>query len=176
MIDIKQTYFELFELEVGFQLDGALLSERYRALQQVLHPDRFAHLSDQERLLSVQYTAFLNEAFATLKSPLRRAQYLLTLKGVDTVSETSVPLEPMFLMQQMELREALAEIDETSDPDAVLQDLQQQVDVSVNALRGSFEQHYGQGNYESAAGDVRKIQFFDKLSREIESAEDALFD
>lgn len=176
MIDIKQNYFELFALSVGYQVDGAQLAERYRELQKVLHPDRHAHLSERERRLAEQYTAFLNEAQATLKSPLKRAQYLLTLQGFDTLSETSVQMEPAFLMRQMMLREALEEAGDAADPEAELDELSADVSAELRSQREQFEKQYNTADYEQAAGTVRKMQFLEKLVLEIEAREDELLD
>lgn len=175
MIDIKQDYFTLFDIEVSYCVDLNVLSERYRSLQKVAHPDKFSHLSDQERRLSVQYTAFINEAYSVLKSPLKRAQYMLLLKGIDTFAESSVSLDPQFLFEQMELRESLAEIDLSGDPEALLDSLQKQVSSSQKSLRAKFVEDFSSESYESAAVLIRKMQFFDKLSTEIDAAEDRLF-
>ncbi|MDO6564863.1 Fe-S protein assembly co-chaperone HscB [Amphritea sp. 1_MG-2023] len=179
MMDITQNYFEFLALPVTYQLDLQALSERSRALQKKLHPDRFSHLSDRERRLSVQYTAYLNEAVATLKHPLSRAQYLLKLEGIDTFSESQVQLDPMFLMQQMELRESLEDIADATDPDAQLEQLRQKVEQEMKSLREQFDMNYQQSTpsaHEAAAVCVRKMQFIDKLGREMEALEDKLFD
>ncbi|MCV6588393.1 MAG: Fe-S protein assembly co-chaperone HscB [Marinobacterium sp.] len=176
MIDIKQNYFELFALPVSYKLDAVQLSGRYRELQKVLHPDRFAHLSERERRLSEQYTAFLNEAQATLKTPLRRAQYLLTLQGIDTLAETSVKMDAAFLMQQMTLREALEEAGGAVDPEVALAQLSDEVCGNLKAQRQQFEALYNAADYEGAAGAVRRMQFLEKLALEIEAREDELLD
>jgi len=178
-MDIKQNYFEFLGLPEVYPLDQQALSERTRELQKKLHPDKFSHLSDRERRLSVQYTAYLNEAVSTLKSPLSRAQYLLHLKGVDTFSESSVQLDPMFLMQQMEWREELESVRDEADPDEALEALQAIVDDQLAELRQRFQTAYesgGETDLEAAAMSVRKMQFIDKLGREIEALEDQLFD
>lgn len=121
--DFSQNYFELFGLPVVFQLDQNDLVERYRKLQRAAHPDRFANSSERERRLSIQKAAFVNQAFQQLKSPLQRARYMLELRGVqfDDARETNV--EPAFLMEQMEYREALEAIPRierrTERPDSI---------------------------------------------------------
>ncbi|MBY4678874.1 Fe-S protein assembly co-chaperone HscB [Marinobacterium sp. CAU 1594] len=175
-MDIKQNFFELFALPVAYQVDQQQLAGRYRELQKVLHPDRFSHLSERERRLSVQYTAYLNEAQATLKSPLKRAQYLLKLQGVDTTSETSVTMEPAFLMRQMELREELDAAARAADPEAALEALQQEVADELRQQRQQFEARYQADDFDAAAGAVRKMQFLEKLVLEIEAQEDQLLD
>lgn len=178
-MDIKQNYFEFLGLPEAYELDLQALAERSRELQKTLHPDRFSHLSDRERRLSVQYTAYLNEAIATLKSPLRRCQYLLLLKGVDTISESSVALDPVFLMEQMELREELESVRDGADSEVVLERLQGVVDAELVELRRVFKVQFeagDQSSLEAAAMTVRKMQFIDKLGREIDALEDQLYD
>jgi len=179
MFVIFQNYFEFLSVPVPYPLDLRALAERSRELQKTLHPDRFSHLSDRERRLSVQYTAYLNEAVSTLKNPLSRAQYLLKLEGLDTFSETQQQLDPMFLMQQMELRESLEEVVGATDPEAELEVLRTAVERELKSLREQFDTYYQQSTpsaFEAAAVCVRKMQFFDKLGREIEALEDQLFD
>jgi len=82
-MDSGRNHFELFGLPVAFEVDMTRLAETYRELQRALHPDRFANASDRERRLSVQQAARVNEAYQILRSPLRRARYLLELRGVE---------------------------------------------------------------------------------------------
>jgi len=175
-MDISKNFFELLALPVSFQVDSTLLSERYLELQKTLHPDRHAHLSDRERRLSEQYTAYLNEAVSTLKAPLSRAQYLLTLQGIDTTGESSVAIDPGFLMQQMELREQLEEIPSEDDPFEALEELADDVETMLKQLRAMFETEYAEQAYDKAAALVRKMQFLEKLAIEIENLEDRLDD
>ena len=116
MLDLTQNYFELFGLPVSFDVDTAGLTEHYRELQRVVHPDRYASGTEQERRLSMQGATFLNEALDTLRDPLKRAHYLLRLKGVDPDQSQNQPMDPAFLMEQMELREELSELRGQSDP------------------------------------------------------------
>ncbi|GGO85994.1 co-chaperone protein HscB [Marinobacterium nitratireducens] len=177
-MDIKQNYFEFYGLPEAYELDLGQLADRHLELQKQLHPDRFAHLSDQERRMSAQYTAYLNEGYATLRSPLLRAQYLLKLRGIDTHNESSAQIDPMFLMQQMELRERVEEAPQHTDPDGELAALDQEVAQAMAELQAEFRRMIGEPSQEAldaAASAVRKMQFLDKLSREIERLEDELY-
>ncbi|MFX5957017.1 Fe-S protein assembly co-chaperone HscB, partial [Acinetobacter baumannii] len=71
------------------------------------HPDRFAHAGDAERRVAMQWAAHANEAYRTLRQPLKRAIYLLSLRGIDIQAANNTAMAPDFLMQQMEWREAL---------------------------------------------------------------------
>ncbi|WP_010322503.1 Fe-S protein assembly co-chaperone HscB [Marinobacterium stanieri] len=175
-MDITRNYFEFLGLPVSFDVDQSQLSERYRSLQQQLHPDRHSHQSDREQRLAVQYSTYLNEALATLKSPLKRAQYLLSLKGIDTLSDSRSQLDPMFLMEQMELRERVAEAADHADPEAELEALDQQVTKALKQLQAEFAQAWADAALEQAEQAVRKMQFMVKLQSEVDALEDRLFD
>src|SRR5690349_21869614 len=106
-----QNHFELFGLPPQFAIDAAALQTRYRELQREVHPDRFASASQAERRASMQRATRVNEAYQALKSPLKRAEHLLQLHGVDPQFETNTTMPPEFLAGQPELREALEEAD-----------------------------------------------------------------
>lgn len=103
-------HFELFGLPSQFQLDGSLLSSKFRELQKRFHPDNFATASERDRLMSVQKAAQINDAYQVLKHPISRAEYILAEQGMEIRGEQQTMQDPMFLMEQMELREELEDI------------------------------------------------------------------
>src|SRR5256712_9279133 len=88
------------------------LDERFRALARKLHPDRFARATAQERRYSLEQTTRLNGAYKTLKDPVRRAEHLLQLRGL----EGDPKMSPEFLEQTMEDREKLLEAKMSGQP------------------------------------------------------------
>ncbi|MBA4503498.1 Fe-S protein assembly co-chaperone HscB [Marinobacterium marinum] len=175
-MDITRNYFEFLGLPVDFEVDQTRLGERYRELQKQVHPDRHSHQSDREQRLAEQYAAYLNEALTTLKSPLKRAQYLLSLNGIDTLSDSRAQLDPMFLMEQMELRERAAEAANHADPEAEMDALQAHVGHELNRLQEAFSAAWQASRMDDAEVLVRKMQFACKLQQDIEALEDRLFD
>lgn len=173
-MDIAQNFFELFELDPSFDLNTQQLSDRYRELQREYHPDRHAHKGEREQRIAVQATAHLNQAFDTLKNPLSRAQYLLQIRGVETGEESRRQLPGMFLMQQMELRESLVEAADADDPFAELERLESEAKELEASEYSQFNAALAADDLESAEISIRKLQFINKLIREIEAAEDRL--
>jgi len=116
MLDFSRNHFDLLGLPVRYGMDAAALDAAYRALQTEVHPDRFAGGSDADKRLALQASARVNEAYRALKDPVQRAQYLLSLNGVDAVGDTDTQLPLDFLERQLERREeaseALAKADE----------------------------------------------------------------
>ena len=81
--DLAKDYFALLDLPRRQHLDREDLERRYHEVQAQVHPDKHAHLSDQQKRLAMQWATRANEAYLTLKSPLKRAHYLLQLAGHD---------------------------------------------------------------------------------------------
>ena len=82
-------YFAVFGLEQKLNLDLAALETEFHRLSRKVHPDRFARSGDNERQWSLADTALLNDAYRTLKDPLRRTEYLLKLEGAEIGEEHS---------------------------------------------------------------------------------------
>jgi molecular chaperone HscB len=165
-----QNHFELFGLVPAFAVEGEALERSYREIQSKVHPDRFAHAGDAERRASLQWTTRVNEAYRTLKDPVQRAKHLLELHGVDVAFETNTAMPPEFLMQQMELREALEEATGKKDParlDSLRKDLLREKQKLEQAIAETID---ARKDYAAAAGLVRKLQFLDKLDSEIDAA------
>ena len=93
-------YFELFNIPVFFDVDLSLLPQTYQQLQRLTHPDKFASGSEQEKLLAVQKNSQVNDAYSVLKSPLSRAEYLLSLRGIDLKHEQQTIKDSAFLMNK----------------------------------------------------------------------------
>ncbi len=174
---LKQDYFSLFDLPVSFTIDQDELQSRYRKLQRLLHPDRYASASDQERRISVQQTAHLNQAFHSLRDIPQRARYLLELKGIRFDDDKDTHFDNIFLMQQMGLREELEAIAHANDPlgkiTQFLAELGQYRQTMYTELESLFANESSE-NLEQAKQSVQKIRFLNRLQQEAEEQEEDL--
>lgn len=167
-------YFELFGLPSQFQLDGSLLSSQFRELQKRFHPDKFATASERDRLMSVQKAAEINDAYQILKNPLSRAEYMLAEQGMEIRGEQQTMQDPMFLMEQMELREELENISTRSNAEEALMDFERTVSKMYKQHLEQLEQELDATLLDEAADRVRKLKFIAKLKNEIELVEEKL--
>lgn len=175
MTKAQQNYFELFGLEPNFSIDVPKLSAKLRTLLNSVHPDRFASSGSQQQMLSMQKTTQLNDAFAVLKNPVKRAQYLLHLKtGIDTSKEHTVN-DPEFLMQQLELREELEEISSSNDI-GKLNQFADKIDELEVAQEKQMSELFSQEplDTDELQKAIYKLQFLHKTLSDIELAEDKL--
>ena len=174
MFDFSKNYFELFGMSIGFRVDGAELASRYRELQKVVHPDRYAASGEQSQRMSLQSATMVNEAYEILRDPLRRAQYLLTLQDNASDPQPQTLNDPAFLMQQMELREALERVRTAADPqaeiDALMGEIAGLIKEQIAQLAVQFEDS-GADQLAAAAQTVQKMQFLNKLHAEAEAIE-----
>ena len=172
-------YFQLFAIEVSFDVDLNHLSQSYQTLQKAAHPDRFAHASSQEQLFSVQKSAEINDAYQTLKHPLKRAEYILTLRGVEIPNEQKTFSDTSFLMQQMELREMLGDVKFADDVELAFNHAQQVLTQEYQQLVDIMQQQIFENNKAAdalACDNLRKLKFYQKLNIELDRLEDSLFD
>ena len=154
---MTQNFFELFNLPEKFQIDTEKLQENYRSIQKEIHPDRFATSSENEKMQSMIKTTQINDAYQTLKSPIKRAKYILSLHKFNE----KVTLPPDFLMQQMGWEEHLEDIEKDKNE-------LEQFKLSINE---EYEQHSSlaqqqidnEQKWSEAAITIDKLYFIEKL-------------
>ncbi|MCY1429299.1 Co-chaperone protein HscB [compost metagenome] len=168
-------HFALFDLQPAFVLDLEQLAVRYRELARETHPDRFADAPAREQRQALERAAQLNDAYQTLKSPSRRALYLLGLRG-DTLPLEATVQDPEFLLRQMMLREELEELQDSADLAGVAA-FKRRLKAAQAELEGDFAACWDQpGERERAERLMRRMQFLDKLAFEVRELEERLDD
>ena len=127
-LSAEVNYFEVFALPRKLRLDTAALEREFYRLSRRLHPDVYARASQQEQEWSLANSSFLNDAYRTLKDPVKRTEYLLKLEGIvsadqgGTKKEDRVPAD--LLEEVFELNMQLDEMRMTrqmGEDDAQLQ-------------------------------------------------------
>ena len=168
-------YFTLFGLPAQYPIDLQALTVRFQDLQRQYHPDKFASGTQAEQLAAVSQSAIINQAWQTLRHPLTRAEYLLSLHGFDLASEQHTVRDTAFLMEQLELREELDEIGQAKD-DARLEGFIKRVKALFDTRQQLMVDQLHNESWEAAADTVRKLRFLDKLRSSAEELEEKLLD
>ncbi len=153
--------FALLGLAPSFD-EPADLDDCFRALSRKLHPDRFARASAQERRFSLEQTTLLNDAYKTLKDPVRRAEHVLSLRGVrgDPV------MAPEFLEETLEDRERLLEAKASGKPlDALAAGVREKRDRTLRQVRDLVQQG---GDLARAAELLARMRYYARYLDEVE--------
>jgi molecular chaperone HscB len=86
-------YFAFFAFQRKLNLDSAALEKEFYALSRRLHPDVFGQSDDRERSWSLEQSSMLNDAYRTLKDPIKRTEYLLRLEGIELEEQSKQATE-----------------------------------------------------------------------------------
>ncbi|CCD40732.1 Chaperone protein HscB [Candidatus Paraburkholderia kirkii UZHbot1] len=164
MAPLTDSHFDLFGLPPTFVVDRQKLDDAYRTVQAQVHPDRFAAAGDVQRRLAMQWATHANEAYQTLRDPLKRARYMLSLRGVD--AENNTAMELAFLMQQMEWRENIEDAAGAKNIgalEALLDELREEERVRFTKLEALIDSRSDR----AAGAAVRQLMFIERVAHEI---------
>ena len=163
--------FALFELAPRFAQDRTAIDARWKAMQTQVHPDRFAAEGAPAQQRAMQWATRVNEAYQRLKDPLARAAYLCQLNGHDVHAAPQPPMPIAFLMQQMELREAL----QASHSAQCIEALGDKVAAHRLALQDQLGvQIDDRADWPAAATLVRALMFVTRLAQDIDQRLDTV--
>ncbi|MBF0138285.1 MAG: Fe-S protein assembly co-chaperone HscB [Magnetococcus sp. DMHC-1] len=180
-------YFALFGMPPAFQVDRNQLDTVYREKQQLFHPDRFALRSIQERRYSLEQVTQLNEAWRTLRDPLQRGEYLLRLlEGGDLSpspagNEENMAGDPEFLLEVMEMREALAMITPShatasQQLAALRQDVEQRIAAEISAVNDALTAAWAESSASSAREHakrhIKRLRYHKRFVEELDRLEE----
>lgn len=101
-------YFELYDIPESFHPDRDAVKAKFYELSKKYHPDRFTLASPEEQVEALQYSSANNDAYRTLNSTDATMKYLLQLHDI-IEEEEKYNLPPDFLMEMMDLNEAVSE-------------------------------------------------------------------
>jgi len=153
--------FALLGAPPGFD-EPAGLDDKFRALSRKLHPDRFVRASSQERRFSLEQTTLLNDAYRTLKDPVRRATHLLELRGVSG----EIKMSPDFLEETLDDREKLDAAKESGRPlEALAQGVREKRDRTLAEARQLVN---GGADLSKAAELLARMKYYARYLDEVE--------
>lgn len=103
-------YFEFYNIPLSFAVDKDALRITFLKNSKTYHPDFYTLESQEKQDEVLQFSTLNNEAYKTLSDFDKRMKYLLQLKGV-LAEEGQNSIPQAFLMEMMELNEALMELE-----------------------------------------------------------------
>ncbi len=170
-MNLQSDDFELFGLERRFVQERSAIDTRWKELQREAHPDKFAAQGAAAQRVAMQWSVRINEAYQRLKDPMRRAAYLCELHGAPINAEDNTAMPAVFLMQQMEWREALEDASAESELDALDDEVAHARRAALAQCERLIDQ---QQDYAGAARQVRALMFIARFADDIERRREQL--
>ncbi len=176
------SYFELLGLPEVFDLDLKALDAAYLARSKLVHPDRFAQAPADERVVALQQSMDLNQAYKALKKPTTRAEYLLERKGV-TIGDQERLDDTEFLTEILRLREELGEARAANQVDLVGRlevAMKQRNRALIAKLSPRFAEVEGEGDAAAALAAIKQTlielryvsRYLEECAAMLDAAED----
>jgi len=183
-------YFTFFAFPRKLNLDTAALEKEFYALSRKLHPDVFGQAEEQERSWSLEQSSMLNDAYRTLKDPIKRTEYLLRLEGVEleeqskqatdkarATGELKTQVVPPDLLEEvfelnMHLEELRAQKKLGEDDPALLEEigkaklsLEEKHDALLNELKALWDEwdKLADGRVEAETDSPERRKILDKM-------------
>lgn len=169
-LNLSDDDFAIFNLPRHFDLNEVQLEQRWKELLLQTHPDKFSTQGQAAQRIATQWSVRINEAYQTLKNPLKRAALLCELAGFSIQSESNTTMPADFLMQQMQWREQLDASQTTENIEQFQKILEQESRKMLSTLAWLIDE---QSNYEQAAQTVRMLMFITRFKKDIDAKLDA---
>jgi molecular chaperone HscB len=166
-LDLSQSYFELFGLKPIFAIDPVQLQTEQRRLQAKYHPDRYVNESDRDKRMSVQVASWINQAYETLRDPVKRSRYLLEISGADIPDDSTTTSDTGFLMEQIELREAVEACRQDPEGLASSELIETRLRQREQQLANEFVDHFEASELDAAIVVSRKMQFIQRIQHQL---------
>ena len=166
-------YYDLFPKTLAsgpppkgpFIIDTRALRKEFLQLQALAHPDRHTGANKSR---AEGTSALINAAYSTLLSPLKRAQYLLSLRGIDVAEDETAKVDDAeLLMEVLEVREAI----ESAEEEGELEGLKAVNQERIRESEGVLERCFGEDDIESAKREAVRLRYWENVRESLEGWE-----
>lgn len=169
-----KTHYDLFPTTLPdgpppnghFPIDLRALRREFLHLQSQYHPD--LHPAGPQKTRAEATSALINDAYKTLSNPLLRAQYLLSLRGVDVANDETLKIEePDLLGLVLEAREEIEEAEEEEELEGPRKENQERIGVSEEVLERAFKED----DVEAAKREAVRLRYWVNIKESLDNWE-----
>jgi molecular chaperone HscB len=111
----QSDYFAMLEMPRKLWLETGALEQKFLQLSWKLHPDNFVNATAEEQEISLKRSSELNDAYRTLRDPVSRVEYLLSIEGMRKEGSTKQQPPAKLLEEVFELNESFDELREARE-------------------------------------------------------------
>ncbi len=139
-------YFEFYDLPQSFKIDESQLKKKFYALSKQYHPDFYVNEPQEKQDEILELSTVNNRAYRILSDPLMRIEYILELHHLIAEGDKyTLPQE--FLMEMMDVNEALMDMEFEPDPSrlmvigAQVDEIEASIFDQLKELTDQFDDH-----------------------------------
>lgn len=169
---VEADAFERLGLPRRHELSRDAIERAYLERAQLMHPDRFAQAGSRAQRAAMEASAALNEAHRVIRDPVRRAEYLCKLAGIDVESNDpgrgAPAMGQAFLVEMIDRREALE--DARGQGPAALESLRSGVEDELDHALDGAVRALDADDPQDAARCLVKRRYLQRLIDEIDAA------
>jgi molecular chaperone HscB len=156
-------YFEFYGLPESFDMDEAALKKQFYALSKKYHPDFYANEDEAKQQEILELSTINNKAYNVLSNPNKRMEYVLQQHNLLAEGD-KYQLAPDFLMEMMEINEALMEVENAAQLNAIksqITDTETELNAQLLLLTGSYR-NSDDTNKQKVLESIRDIYYRQK--------------
>lgn len=157
----------------SFEVDLTVVEKTHRDLSRALHPDRYLGATATERRAALGKAVEVNEAWRIVRDPVRRAEALLELSGVEVGENREPKPDPAFLANMLDLRDALADARSARDLQAVRR-LAHEIAERLRDAEAELSRGFAFGETRPLLGRLGELRFYRRFLEEVSAIEDEL--
>ncbi len=163
---LHNNHFELFDLQPNYTIDQSKLHSQYLILQKKYHPDKYINYNEEVRSSILTLSSKINQGHNTLKSPLLRGIYLLSLHDINLDLSINTQTSPDFLITQMEFYEKIESLKMDNSIDKINNTLLLKTELStlINNTIININTAFIDKNYPFIENALKELSFYEKLS------------
>ena len=159
--DINLNYFELFNIDINFNINLEQLETTYFAILQYCHPDKYNAHHQQD--LANRYSSIINSAYKILANVRLRGEYILSLNNIIVNSENDTLKPDMMLITEIfEIRDELDMISSLAALNAFVKN----INLEINNIKLSLAHSFSNNNLNQAGSSLIKLRYFEKILEE----------
>lgn len=157
-------YFDLFSLELQFEVSRFVLEDALIRLLKIFHPDKFVFSSKLEKEIALRNSSLINTAYGVLIDPIKRAGYILKQHGYsldNSVSEEISSATQDLLLLSMEWQERLEDEDEDKSK------LKSEILFAKDQILKLLKDMLNSALYDEALKQYMKLKFINRFLERI---------
>ena len=160
---LKKNYFDLFEIEIGIDININLLEKKYKYLQGLFHPDKYVNSTGHEKRLALQISSYINDGYLVLKDLIKRIEYILKINNFYK-DESNTFNDESFLTEQINYNEFLEDLQKKNKKE--INNCKNEIINKTSLIVDDIKKSFSNSEFDNIYISLSKLKFYIKYTNE----------